>query len=129
MLKPLGSQNEKPRNHHILLVDEPFSGLDPLSTRLIESLLVRINRERGMTMIVVSHHIASTMRMADQVLLLLPDAAVQGSPAQLKASPDPRVRRFLADESETDAEVLAAAADLERHAHAPSGAAGPGGVR
>ena len=37
-----------------------------------------INRRRGMTMIVVSHHIASTMRMAEHVLVLLPDGAVAG---------------------------------------------------
>jgi ABC-type transporter Mla maintaining outer membrane lipid asymmetry ATPase subunit MlaF len=67
----------------ILLVDEPFSGLDPLSTKLIEALLVRINHQYRMTMIVVSHHIPSTMRMADHVVVLLPDG-VEG-PRQLAA--------------------------------------------
>jgi phospholipid/cholesterol/gamma-HCH transport system ATP-binding protein len=83
------------RRPAILLCDEPFSGLDPASTRRIERLLVRMNRDFGMTMIVVSHHIPSTMRMADRVLLLLPHGALEGSPAELRASDDPRVARFL----------------------------------
>src|SRR2546430_17321877 len=41
----------------ILLCDEPFSGLDPISLRRIESLLVKINRDFGITMIVVSHDV------------------------------------------------------------------------
>jgi phospholipid/cholesterol/gamma-HCH transport system ATP-binding protein len=81
----------------ILLCDEPFSGLDPISARRIESLLVDINRRRGVTLIVVSHSIPSTMRMADHVLVLLPDAPVEGSPAELRASTDPRIVAFLSD--------------------------------
>lgn len=79
----------------IVLCDEPFSGLDPVSVRLIEGLLVRVNRALGMTLVVVSHHIASTMRFAHNVLLLLPDAAVEGSPAELRRSADRRVAEFL----------------------------------
>ena len=86
------------RHPLILMCDEPFSGLDPVSIKRIESLLVRINRESGMTLIVVSHHIPSTMRMADHVLLLLNNRAVEGSPAELRQSKDPEVVDFL-DES------------------------------
>lgn len=79
----------------ILLCDEPFSGLDPVSARRIEALLSAINARFGMTVIVVSHDIPSTMRMASAVLLLLPGGAVEGSPAELRASSDPRVSAFL----------------------------------
>ncbi len=79
----------------ILRCDEPFSGLDPISTRRIETLLLRINRKLGITVVLVSHNIESTLRMADHILLLLPDAAVEGTPADLQASDDPRVRAFL----------------------------------
>jgi phospholipid/cholesterol/gamma-HCH transport system ATP-binding protein len=81
----------------ILLCDEPFSGLDPISARRIEALLVQINRERGVTLIVVSHSIPSTMRMADHVVVLLPDGVVEGSPADLQRSTDPRIVAFLSD--------------------------------
>lgn len=79
----------------ILLCDEPFSGLDPISARRIEALLVELNRRAGMTVVAVSHDIASTMRMAARVLVLLPDGFVEGSPAELRASTDPRVAAFL----------------------------------
>jgi phospholipid/cholesterol/gamma-HCH transport system ATP-binding protein len=95
----------------ILLCDEPFSGLDPVSVRLIEGLLARINHILGSTMLVVSHHIASTMRLADHVLLLLPDGPVEGSPAELRQSADPRVVAFL-DEGPPSPEERAGAAGM-----------------
>jgi len=79
----------------ILLCDEPFSGLDPASVRLIETLLVDVNHRLQATMLIVSHHIASTMRIADHVVLLLPDRAVEGSPAELRRTTDRRVAGFL----------------------------------
>jgi len=82
----------------ILLCDEPFSGLDPISVKRIETLLSRINRQLRITMLVSSHHIPSTMRMADEVVLLRPDGAVTGPPAQLHDSPDPRIAAFFNEE-------------------------------
>jgi phospholipid/cholesterol/gamma-HCH transport system ATP-binding protein len=82
----------------ILLCDEPFSGLDPVSVKRIEGLLDRVNDQLRITMLVSSHHIPSTMRMADQVVLLLDNEAVVGAPADLRRSSDPRVRGFLTEE-------------------------------
>jgi len=82
----------------ILLCDEPFSGLDPISGRRIEALLSGINRQFGMTIVCVSHHVASTMRMAARVLVLLPDGAVEGTPAELQRSTDPRIVSFLRED-------------------------------
>jgi phospholipid/cholesterol/gamma-HCH transport system ATP-binding protein len=93
------------RKPSILLCDEPFSGLDPASTKRIERLLVRMNRA-GVTMLVVSHHIPSTMRMADRVLLLLPQGAVEGRPQELRTHSDPRVTAFLNEEPDLDADAL-----------------------
>jgi phospholipid/cholesterol/gamma-HCH transport system ATP-binding protein len=76
------------RKPTILLCDEPFSGLDPLSTRRIESLLVDINRRFDITLIIVSHHVPSAMRMADRVLLLLGNRTIEGSPEQVRQDPD-----------------------------------------
>jgi phospholipid/cholesterol/gamma-HCH transport system ATP-binding protein len=83
----------------ILLCDEPFSGLDPVSIKKIESLLVQLNAQYGMTMIVVSHHIPSTLRMADRILLLLGDRAVEGTPDELRNSTDRDVAEFLDENS------------------------------
>jgi phospholipid/cholesterol/gamma-HCH transport system ATP-binding protein len=93
----------------ICLCDEPFSGLDPISVRLIEALFQRINGESALTMIIVSHDVASTRRIADHVVVLLPGGeAVQGAPSVLRKHADARVRAFMDDV--VDPAVVAAAA-------------------
>lgn len=82
----------------ILLCDEPFSGLDPISLRRVEDLLARVNRDHQITMIVVSHHIPSTVRIADHVVLLLPNRTVEGAPGALLESDDSLVRAFMREE-------------------------------
>jgi len=81
----------------ILLCDEPFSGLDPITTKRIEILLKRVNKELGITIIMISHDVASTMRIADHLLVMLPDGFVQGPPTELRNSSDPRVRNLLSE--------------------------------
>ena len=99
MLKRAGLARAIMMEPAILLCDEPFSGLDPVSVHTIEGLLGDINARSRITMLVVSHHIASTMRFADHVLLLLPDGPVQGAPDELRRSRDPRVRAFLDEDA------------------------------
>jgi len=94
----------------ILMCDEPFSGLDPISVKRIEALLRRINRGLGITMLVSSHHIPSTLRLADQVVLLHHDHTVTGTPDELRNSSDVRVAEFLneeVDESRLDDDKFA----------------------
>jgi len=82
-------------NPEILLCDEPFSGLDPISVKRVESLLSGINHRLGITLVVVSHHIASTLRMADHVLLLVEGRVVAGTPRALRDDGDPQVADFF----------------------------------
>jgi phospholipid/cholesterol/gamma-HCH transport system ATP-binding protein len=82
----------------ILLCDEPFSGLDPVNVRRIENLLVELNRRLGLTMIVTSHHLESSLRMADRIVFLADGRSVAGTPEELLASEDPRIVEFLAAE-------------------------------
>jgi phospholipid/cholesterol/gamma-HCH transport system ATP-binding protein len=86
----------------ILLCDEPFSGLDPVSSKRIEGLLRELNEKHGITLIVVSHHVPSTMRMADRVLLLLENRAVEGSPAELRRGADREAAEYLNEGIEGD---------------------------
>ena len=106
MLKRVALARAIIRKPDVLLCDEPFSGLDPASTKRIERLLVRMNRQYGSTMLVVSHHIPSTLRMADRILLLLPEGPIAGTPAELRASTDNRVRTFLNEELEEEDDAL-----------------------
>ncbi len=80
----------------IVLCDEPFSGLDPVNVRRIESLLGDLNQRLSITMIVTSHHIGSTLRMADRIVYLEDGIAISGPPGQIGSHP--RVAEFLAAE-------------------------------
>jgi ABC-type transporter Mla maintaining outer membrane lipid asymmetry ATPase subunit MlaF len=79
----------------ILLADEPFSGLDPLAIRMIEALLVETNERTGISMILTNHDIASTLRMADQIVFLVDGTCISGGPKEIRESIDPRVQAFL----------------------------------
>jgi phospholipid/cholesterol/gamma-HCH transport system ATP-binding protein len=98
MLRRVALARAMIRKPGILLCDEPFSGLDPVSIKRIEALLTGINRASGMTLILVSHHIPSTMRMADRILLLLGKQSVQGTPDELRQSSDGQVKDFLSED-------------------------------
>lgn len=83
----------------ILLCDEPFSGLDPPNVSRIEALLVHLKRDLGLTIIVTSHHMASSLRMAERLLLLQPQGeAVAGTPAELAASRDSAIAEFIGED-------------------------------
>jgi phospholipid/cholesterol/gamma-HCH transport system ATP-binding protein len=90
MARALASQ---PR---IVLYDEPTSGLDPVMARVLDDLIVRLRDLSGTTNVIVSHHLPSIFRIADEVLMIH-DAriAAQGTPAEVQASEDPAVRQFL----------------------------------
>lgn len=79
----------------ILLCDEPFSGLDPPNVSRIEALLMHLNRDRGLTLIVTSHHMATSLRMAHRIILLRTGECIEGSPAELASSRDSAIREFL----------------------------------
>jgi phospholipid/cholesterol/gamma-HCH transport system ATP-binding protein len=93
----------------IVLVDEPFSGLDPINVRRIEALLVQLNRSLGLTLIVTSHHLASSLRMADRLVFMVDGHAISGPPASLLASDDRRIVQFLEAEKEQSADSYALA--------------------
>jgi phospholipid/cholesterol/gamma-HCH transport system ATP-binding protein len=94
----------------VVLCDEPFSGLDPLNVRRIERLLVELNQRLGITLVVTSHHIPSSLRMADQIVFLIDGKAVCGSPEALLSSGNDRVREFLMAEQDAEDESTGASA-------------------
>lgn len=79
----------------ILLCDEPFSGLDPVNVRRIEALLVDLTRRLGMTLVMTSHHVASSRRMAQQIVFLKDGGAVVGTAGEIEAHPDHRIADFF----------------------------------
>lgn len=78
-----------------LLYDEPTSGLDPVTTSMIDELVVRLKEELRATSMVVTHDMTSAYRVADRIALLF-DGRVRwiGSPDEFRASDDPAIRAF-----------------------------------
>jgi len=80
----------------IMLYDEPTSGLDPLTTGTITRLIIKLQRELGVTSVVVSHDIRSVFRMASYVALLAEKRTrFFGTPEEMTASDDPYIQDFL----------------------------------
>lgn len=79
-----------------LLYDEPTTGLDPVTTAVIDDLVVRLKEELRATSIVVTHDLRSAFRVADRVVMLHEGGIrASGTPAELEASEDPVVRAFV----------------------------------
>ena len=82
----------------ILLVDEPSAGLDPITTREIDQLLIERKRQ-GTTLVVVTHNIPSARLLGDDFALLHEGRIVaRGTAQDLDASGDPLVQAFMRSE-------------------------------
>ena len=85
----------------LIMYDEPFAGLDPISLGTAAQLIRQLNDALGLTSIVVSHDIDETLGIADQVVVLAGGKiAIQGTPAQVRASSDPLVHQFINAQAE-----------------------------
>ena len=80
----------------LIMYDEPFSGLDPISLGTAARLIRQLNDAMGLTSIVVSHDLDETFRIADQVIILANGKiAAQGTPDEVRHSSDPLVHQFV----------------------------------
>jgi len=85
----------------VLIYDEPFVGLDPISLGVILRLIKHMNEALGITSIVVSHDVQELATIAnDSYLLLEGRIAAAGTPAQLRSSDSPAVRQFMTGTAE-----------------------------
>lgn len=83
----------------LMIYDEPLTGLDPIASGVIMSLIGRLNHSLGLSSVIVSHHVHETLPVCDQALVIANGRLVfSGTPAQLEASEDPLVRQFLRGE-------------------------------
>jgi phospholipid/cholesterol/gamma-HCH transport system ATP-binding protein len=80
----------------IVFCDEPSSGLDPITSALLDDLLLRLKETFGMTLVVVTHELRSIERVADRVLVLHDGALhFSGEASDLAASGDGFIRTFF----------------------------------
>ncbi len=83
----------------LVMYDEPFAGLDPISLGISARLIRTLNDALGLTSIIVSHDVDETFAIADRVFILGNGRLLaQGTPQQLRASSDPLVHQFVRGE-------------------------------
>lgn len=99
MNKRVGVARALALDPEVLFFDEPSAGLDPISSRRLDEILLALRDSLGCTMVLVTHELDSIFAIADEALLLDSNsgtAIAQGDPrALLENSEDPRVRSFL----------------------------------
>ncbi len=83
----------------IIMYDEPFAGLDPISLAVTANLIRKLNDATGATSLIVSHDVHECFAICDYGYLLSGGrVVVHGTPAQIQASEDPEVRQFIRGE-------------------------------
>jgi len=96
MKKRVGTARSLIHRPSILLYDEPTSGLDPITIRTIDDLILKLQRDLGVTSVVVTHNIRSAFRIGNRVALLFEGRIMfQGSPEEMMDSDDGYVLEFL----------------------------------
>ena len=98
MRKRAGLARAMVLNPEILLVDEPSSGLDPITASEIDDLLLKLKQERHTTMVIVTHDIRGARKVADKVAVLENGALVGfGTFADLEHNENDTVRKLLSE--------------------------------
>jgi phospholipid/cholesterol/gamma-HCH transport system ATP-binding protein len=99
MQKRAGLARAMALDPEVLFFDEPSAGLDPISSRLLDDLILELRESLGATVVVVTHELASIFAIGNNSVFLDPDQKTmiaQGDPKKLLAeSKDPTVHRFL----------------------------------
>lgn len=85
----------------LMMYDEPFTGLDPISLGVIGQLIRRLNDALGASSIVVTHDVQESLELVDYIYFLSEGKVVaQGTPEEIKASDDPWVHQFIWGEAD-----------------------------
>lgn len=80
----------------VVLYDEPFAGLDPISLSTAAQLIKKLNHSLHITSVIVSHDVHETFSIADHVVILGDGKTIaQGTPTDIKNSTDPLVQQFI----------------------------------
>ncbi len=89
---------------HVVLYDEPTTGLDPIMSDVINELILRVRSRPRVTSVVVTHDMHTARKVGDRIVMLYPlfrvgeqepQIVFDGTPADLDASQDPRIRQFV----------------------------------
>lgn len=107
MKKRVGLARALAMEPHIVLFDEPTTGLDPVMTVAIERLILETQERRNLTCVVISHDISSVFSIGHRVAMLYDGRIIAaGTPEEMKESDNPVVRQFLAGSLEGPISIL-----------------------
>ena len=96
MAKRIGIARAIALDPELVMYDEPFSGLDPISVLVVARLIRQLNDSMGLTSIFVSHELTRTLSIADHVVILdSGKVAFQGTVEEVRRSADPLVFQYV----------------------------------
>jgi phospholipid/cholesterol/gamma-HCH transport system ATP-binding protein len=103
-------------NPEVILYDEPTTGLDPIRADIINELILKLQRELGVTTVVVTHDMASAYKIADRIIMLHNGKIIaDGDAKHIRNHPHPQVQQFINGQaSEDDLAVLRASSDISK---------------
>ena len=91
----------------VVIFDEPSSGLDPVMSDAVDKLIMRMQRDLGLTFVVISHDIPGTFQIADTIGMLYKGKLVAYGPREeVRADPNPILRQFFSRSAEGPIRVV-----------------------
>lgn len=123
MKKRVGLARAIVTNPDVILYDEPTTGLDPVMSDAIDSLINDLAARLKVTSVVITHDMASVQKVADRIIMLHEGHVhFEGTPAELFASQDVITQHFVSRISADDEEILHEMADLTQKGKQGNGA-------
>jgi phospholipid/cholesterol/gamma-HCH transport system ATP-binding protein len=118
MKKRVGLARALALDPELLFSDEPTSGLDPIMTAVVDQLTLKLTRDAGMTAVVVTHDMTSAFRIATRMIMLgHGDIIAQGTPDEIRNSPNPEVQQFINGEPDGPVPLNLSQDEHEHHRH------------
>jgi phospholipid/cholesterol/gamma-HCH transport system ATP-binding protein len=105
MQKRVGLARALALDPELVLFDEPSAGLDPINSKVIDELILKLRDEQKVTSIVVTHEMESAFAVATRMAFLHEGKILlEGTPSELKESDHPDIKEFLASYSNQSAD-------------------------
>jgi phospholipid/cholesterol/gamma-HCH transport system ATP-binding protein len=125
MRRRVGFARAVAHSPEILLFDEPTTGLDPVTTALIDEVIVDLNDRLKTTTVTITHDMESAYRIADRIAMLHKGRIIaEAPPKEFRTLEDPRVQQFIHGQAEGPLSDEAAGRTGQDRS-APSGGSGP----
>jgi phospholipid/cholesterol/gamma-HCH transport system ATP-binding protein len=107
MRKRVGIARALALEPEIVLFDEPNSGLDPVMSDAIDKLILKMQKELGLTFVVISHDLDGTFQIADRIAMLYKSKLIaEGDAKLIRNSDNPVLRQFFSRSAEGPIQVV-----------------------